>query len=247
MAVLSLTSILYVRRAFYETFLKLHLSLNVTLLAFLWLQVGQPSFDFNTICLIITTGIWCLEKTIWLSRTIFSQCQNSSELTIVPNVEGLKDSDATLVQISLKRPWKITYGQYVFLTIASIPHTVIGRLQAHPYMIAWSDQDEAGLSRSLTLLIAHRTGFSRRIGLCRNGAQIRLDGPYGSARTLEDFDKIFFVASGVGIAAHLLAIRHLLLAHAKQTSRVRRISFLWFLETEGKLANAFTRNNPQLM
>ena len=221
------------RRAFYETFLKLHLSLNVALLVCLWLQASPSSLDFNTICLIITTGLWLSEKTLWLFRRILSQYQGHSELNIVPNIEELEDSDATLVQINLQRPWKITYGQYVFITVASVPHTIIGRLQAHPYMVAWSDQDEKGLSRTLTLLIAHQAGFSRRIRLCKSGTQVRLDGPYGSTRALDDFDKIFFIASGVGVAAHLLAIRYLLLAHVKQTSRVRSISFLWFLETAG--------------
>ena len=43
------------------------------------------------------------------------------------------------------------------------------------------------------------------------------------------------MASGIGIAAHLLAIRHLLQAHEDKTARVRRISLLWFLEQPGKL------------
>ena len=71
------------------------------------------------------------------------------------------------------------------------------------------------------------------VRFCEAGTRIRVDGPYGSVESLEQFDKVFFVASGIGLAAHLLAIRHLIQTHNDKTSRVRRLSLLWFLETEG--------------
>ena len=64
-----------------------------------------------------------------------------------------------------------------------------------------------------------------------------MDGPYGHGAELDCFDKILFVASGIGVAAHLLAIRHLLQAHQDQTARVRRVSLLWFLEKTGTEVN----------
>ena len=68
---------------------------------------------------------------------------------------------------------------------------------------------------------------------CEPGTRIRVDGLYGGVESLEHFDKVFFVASGIGLAIHLLAIRYLIHAYNEKTLRVRRLSLLWFLETEG--------------
>lgn len=201
----------------------------------LWLQAGR-SFDFQTLCLTIATSIWSLDKMLWLGNALYHNFRGSCEMSLAPSeVQG---SNATLVQITLPRPWKITYGQYVFITVPSIPHTLLGRFQAHPYMIAWSDKDTRGLSKTLTLLIAHQNGFSKTVQLCSAGTRVYLDGPYKDIRPLECFDKVFFIASGVGIVSHLLAIRQLLQAHGEKTSRVRRLSVLWFLENRGKSSDA---------
>ena len=69
-----------------------------------------------------------------------------------------------------------------------------------------------------------------------------MDGLYGSVESLEHFDKVFFVASGIGLAAHLLAIRYLIYAHNEKTSRVRRLSLLWFLETKGQFPTDLTEH-----
>ena len=61
-----------------------------------------------------------------------------------------------------------------------------------------------------------------------------VDGPYGQMQSLDKFDKVLFVASGVRIAAHLLSAKHLLEAHEDRSARVRRLSLVWFLETSGE-------------
>lgn len=45
-----------------------------------------------------------------------------------------------------------------------------------------------------------------------------------------------FIASGLGITAHFLAINHLLRAHENKTARIRRLTLLWFLETRDQFA-----------
>ena len=108
---------------------------------------------------------------------------------------------------------------------------MVGRFQAHPYLVAWEEKEDS--SQILTLLVAPRAGFSRTVRFCEVGTRIRVDGPYGGVEALEQFDKVFFVASGIGLAAHLLALRYMIQTHNDKTSRVRRLSLLWFLETEG--------------
>jgi predicted ferric reductase len=239
MAVMGVTSILYIRRLAYELFLKLHLVISVGIVVCLWLQTTSLS-DFHTICLFVVTGLWVFEKLIWLGRAVFGRLRNIDRITIVAPRENV-NQDVTTIQVRSQRPRKITYGQHIFISVPAVPHTVVGRLQAHPYVVAWEEKEDS--SQILTLLVSPRAGFSRKVKLCEAGTRIRVDGPYGGVESLEQFDKVFFVASGIGLAAHLLAIRHLIQTHNDKTSRVRRLSLLWFLETEGR----FLSDLPALM
>lgn len=229
MAIMGVTSILYIRRLAYEVFLKLHLVISVGIVVCLWLQTTNPS-DFHTICLFVATGLWFFEKLIWLGRVVFGRLRNVDRITVVAPRENA-NQDVTTIQVRSQRPRKITYGQHIFIAVPTVPHIVVGRLQAHPYLVAWEEKDDS--SQILTLLVAPRAGFSKMVKFCEAGTRIRVDGPYGGVESLEQFDKVFFVASGIGLAAHLLAIRHLIQTHNDKTSRVRRLSLLWFLETEG--------------
>ncbi|KAM0718991.1 hypothetical protein Q7P37_004896 [Cladosporium fusiforme] len=178
--VLGITSLLYIRRSFYEVFLKLHLSISIGIIA--------------------STGLWSFEKAIWLGSVVLARLRKVDELTIISSQDDVS-SDVTMIEVRSQQPRKIIYGQHIFITVPSIPHSMVGRLQAHPYMIAWEHKD--GSSQILTLLIAHRSGFSNVIRLSASEWQ------------------------------HIsLAIRHLVQAHNDKTSRVRRLSLLWFLETD---------------
>ena len=199
-----------------------------------WFACGfrRPTYLIFTryVCLFVVTSLWVFEKLIWLGRIVFGRLRNVDRITVVAPREN-ENQDVTTIQVRSQRPRKITYGQHIFIAVPTIPHTVIGRLQAHPYVVAWEEKENS--NQILTLLVAPRAGFSRKVKLCEAGTRIRVDGPYGGVESLEHFDKVFFVASGIGLAAHLLAIRHLIHAHNEKTSRVRRLSLLWVLETEG--------------
>ena len=230
MAVMGVSSILYIRRLAYEVFLKLHLMISVGIVVCLWLQTTNLS-DFHTICLFVTTGLCCFERLIWFGHVVFSRLRNVDRITVVAPQENASQ-DVTTIQVRSQRRRNITYRQHIFISVPAIPHSVVGRFQAHPYLVAWEEKEDS--SQILTLLVAPRAGFSRKVRLCEAGTRIRVDGPYGCVESLENYDKVFFIASGIGLAAHLLAIRHLIKAHNDKTSRVRRLSLLWFLETGGR-------------
>lgn len=156
-----------------------------------------------------------------------------NEATITHYEQGSLKVNAILLQITLSRPMMVHYGQYVHVTIPRVPYTIVGSMQSHPYLIAWADGGVKSPSKTISLLVQCRSGFSNRIRLCQSPTRISFHGPYGGSQALELFDKVLFMASGIGIAAHLLAAQRLLQAHNEQTSRVRRLSLLWFLETEG--------------
>lgn len=146
------------------------------------------------------------------------------------------DSETLRVDLKLKRPWNVIPGQYIYLTIPSVTRHGSGLVQAHPYYIAWIDPDK--VDDTITLLVQCRGGFSKDLRNCGLGASAIIDGPYGGAQQLDHFDNILFFASGIGIAAHLLHIQHLLLAHNAKRAQARRIAVVWFLESKGKIASS---------
>lgn len=89
-----------------------------------------------------------------------------------------------------------------------------------------------------SLVVLHLTvsnGFTKKLLRCmRNGLPVIIDGPYGKQPPLDRFDTVLFLASGVGLAAQLLHLRHLLEAHNSKTARARRITLVWFLQTNNQ-------------
>jgi NAD(P)H-flavin reductase len=101
-------------------------------------------------------------------------------------------------------------------------------------MIAW-DKHEETQEQVIHLLVRGGRGFSNTLKIGGTAIAAIVDGPYGGSKfaALERYDKVLFMANGIGIASHLLSIRCLLTAHNDQTARVRRLSVVWFLETQG--------------
>lgn len=222
---LALLSILPIRRYMYEIFLKTHLALALVLATTMWLHIRLGK-NRGTVLLCSLSGFWILQHTGWLAL-LFYRNSGSSRTNIALTKLGTQALDATIV---LRRPWDVKPGQYIYLTLPKVNRHRVGFAQSHPYLIAWSEAD------SLTLLIERDSGFSNSLFSCpTNSTSAIVDGPYGNPISLDDYDKVLFVASGIGIAAHLLAIRHLVEAHNDRRSRVRRVTLLWFVETPGEL------------
>jgi predicted ferric reductase len=214
----------------YEIFLKTHLLFALATIVLLWLHVPLK-YRLSTICLTIASAIWIFQESFWLGRLGYRNLRTYSSRTMslvkYPSADGC--IEAIELTLSLKRPWKVRPGEYVYLTMPRLSRRNGGFAQAHPYIIAWTE------GADVTLLIERRSGFSNSLFTTPNvaSAAVILDGPYGHAQIFSEYDKVLFIASGIGISAHLLAIRELLEAHENQSARVRRITLIWFLETAG--------------
>ncbi|KAF1973237.1 hypothetical protein BU23DRAFT_437456, partial [Bimuria novae-zelandiae CBS 107.79] len=86
--------------------------------------------------------------------------------------------------------------------------------------------------KHITILVERNKGFSDAIFALSNATTLSamIDGPYGRVQSLGHYDKVLLLASGIGVAAHLLHIRNLLEAHKDKSVRVRRVALTWFLE-----------------
>ena len=124
---------------------------------------------------------------------------------------------------------QIRPGHYVYLTFPYLAGYPLSPFQAHPYVVAWKDGFDC------TFLIQRESGISRHIfNLLRPGPRVLVDGPYGQVQSFEGYEKVLFVASGIGVAAHFLSIKALIEAEIAKATCVRRISLAWLVETPGK-------------
>lgn len=199
--------------------------------------------DLPFICLATACGMWIIQTLAWAARILYRNVggrQVREARVSCLGEEGFAPNALT-VDIRLKRAWQVRSGQYVYLTVLSNPHHLFGQIQAHAFLIAWSEENPSSTPTAITLLVEFRNGFSSDLRLCEGPIRVLIDGPYGTSDCLQSFDKVLFIASGAGVAAHLLAIRELLRGHHNRTARVRRVTLLWLLEERGMCAGNYSR------
>ena len=225
-------SLLWFRRYVYESFKILHKITAVAVLILLWFHINVQS-SFTTVCLSIASGFWVLDQVIWIILLIYRNYRTDSRniAHCYPVYYRQEKPQAIQLHIDVHHSWNIHPGQYVYAIVPTVPHFFIGCFQAHPYMVAWSTT--YGNSSEIVLLIERRRSFSRAISFHKTISHIYLDGPYGTPQPLHNYDKVLFMALGIGVAAHLISIRHLIEAHNSRSARVRRISLVWVLESQG--------------
>jgi hypothetical protein len=131
MAVMGVTSILYIRRLAYEVFLKLHLAISVGIVVCLWLQTTNLS-DFHTICLFVATGLWFFEKLIWLGRVVFGRLRNIDRINV-----NLQLSPLRRMQIRTSRRFRFARNDH---ERSHTDNTSLSLFQ--PFHTLWSDDSK---------------------------------------------------------------------------------------------------------
>ena len=227
----------------YELFLTSHSLSSFALLTMLWLHVGVRR-SFSLVCLSVATGFLLCQKILWISLLLYRNAGSGPlcQATVTRFGRASGEDEVLQVHVVLKRPWHIQPGQFLYLSLPHYGYFGSGFLESHPYMIAWFTDDQEASTRTVTLLIRCSRGFSSRLRLANSPSYAVVDGPYGDGalQNLNSYDRVLFMANGIGIANHLLAIRHLLLAHDEQTARIRRLTLIWFLETKGTFLGLFS-------
>jgi predicted ferric reductase len=191
------------RKLYYETFLGLHIVLQVSALVLLFFH--HPG---ARIYVLGSLGIWASDRIlgrIFISSKRFVATLYISEdgetillICDIPIRPGVLGSN-----VHISNGWEA--GQHVFVTIPGIGRQ--HRLQAHPFTIASSAPPSKHLGAwSLQLTIRAQDGFSRELleyAELHQHTEVLLDGPYGSLDTLKALktaDRTCFIAGGSGIA-----------------------------------------------
>lgn len=227
-------SIVYIRRNAYEVFLKTHTVIALLLLGLLWFHFSKSSRFFVAI-LAVVSGLWLGTQVLWVVSLHYRN--GGFDGSVLSDVQcfqpGGRQITACRLVVPLRTHCTFKPGQYVYITI---PERNFGLLQRHPYIVAWVSPDSGGSGSMIHLLVECRRGFSRDVPFCPAGkVSVILEGPYGGTQDLNGYDKVLFMAHGIGIASHLLAISHLLQCHESQKARVRRISLVWVVASEGMI------------
>ncbi|KAK3216140.1 hypothetical protein GRF29_8g2246898 [Pseudopithomyces chartarum] len=148
------------------------------------------------------------------------------------------------MEIKYDKSWNLGPGQYIYVTLPRLSFHTLGLVQSHPYVITWND------GQHITILVERCKGFSNAIFALSDAIthSAIIDGPYGRVQSLGQYDKVLLLASGIGVAAHLLHIRQLLEAHEDKSVRVRRVALTWFLESpeQEKWAGRFLRRLQEI-
>lgn len=221
----------------YEVFLKTHLLFALALAVVLWFHVRRSTRA--SVCLGIASAAWLLQHIIWLVRLI-NQTSGSRSTPIVSiekySASAPNSPEAMAIELNFERKWDLGPGQYIYITLPRLSLHTLGLVQSHPYVIAWIEGPH------ITILVERNKGFSNTLFALPTATThtALVDGPYGQVQSLGQYDKVLLLASGIGVAAHLLHIRHLLEAHKDKTVRVRRIALTWFLETPGEFVCFFS-------
>ncbi|KAI9893036.1 MAG: hypothetical protein M1814_000920 [Vezdaea aestivalis] len=219
---IGINSIVYVRRKFFEIFLCSHVALSCAIVAALWFHLNWRRATTVTVSLMVSTGLFAANVLLHYAVIAAQQFRRGLGSSQVAHIyrEG-----KYVYQLDVTVSWfKVLPGQYIYLTIPS--SGTLGLLQAHPYMVSWSETHNNG-KMTLSFLIESRHGFSQKLATLDGKQTTLVDGPYGTQSRLDDFDKVVMFAEGIGIASVLLYIRYLIQGHNDKTCRVRRIDVVW--------------------
>ncbi|KAL4933518.1 ferric reductase family protein [Aspergillus undulatus] len=226
------------RRLSYDLFLFTHRALAVTCVYFLWRHLPSENI-IPRIYIYVPLGILLLTS---ISQSIYFLYHNGFLLpraSCRAVVETTKAQQGTLamnengspmsIRVKLSRPLKVKAGQYVKLWMPTA--SLFAWMQTHPFMVtSWSP----GKQQTLELLVQARHGLTGALhGRAADEGQASFTtfviGPHGSSEPVDQYESVFAVASGFGIAGVIPYLKQALHGYNTCTSRVRRIHFVWEL------------------
>jgi predicted ferric reductase len=221
---------LLAQRAAFEMFKRFHASLAILMAVAVW-KHPHPDRAQSSYYIIVVTAVYLLliaGQTISVIFRNFILSRRCARAHVMPV------GDAMRIKLDLTSHFDMRPGQWVFITLPAA--SLWSLFESHPFMVCRQDSDpETGIF-SLTLLAQVQTGFTKEIKLqstIQRPYLALIDGPYGNPPNYGEFDSVVFVASGMGVAAHMLAIQHLL-SNYKRNVRTGSITLYWELEHTGR-------------
>lgn len=214
----------------------------MTCVYFLWRHLPSENI-IPRLYIYVPVGIHLLTS---ISQSIYFLYRNgfllprASRRAVVETTMGHNENGSPMIiRVKLSRPLVIKAGQYVKLWMPTA--SLSAWMQTHPFMVtSWSP----GKQQTLELLVQARrglTGVLHRRATDEGHASFTtfVIGPHGSSEPVDQYESVFAVASGFGIAGVIPYLKQALHGYNTCTSRVRRIHFVWELNDKGMLFRCF--------
>ncbi|KAL6799172.1 ferric reductase NAD binding domain-containing protein [Trichoderma sp. SZMC 28013] len=206
-----------IRRWWYELFYYVHISFWI--IAIVMVGLHQPNFGEKIVyVVIVTAGIWVLDRLVRVTRLLIYSTNNSAVLTPLPN-------GGTRVTLK-KAPLGAVSGQHCFLWIPSIR-----TCETHPFTIAAMDP--------LEFVVSSHDGFTRDLhqyALKHPGATVKasVEGSYGTLPDTSEYDRVVLVAGGSG-STFTFGMALNMLKNVASTQLEKKITFIWMVKYESHL------------
>ncbi|EEU38547.1 uncharacterized protein NECHADRAFT_55169 [Fusarium vanettenii 77-13-4] len=141
--------------------------------------------------------------------------------------------DYIQVKLTLRKPVKVEPGQYINLWIPLGP---ISSIQSHPFTVAnWSPDAQ----KELKLFVEVNNGLTKtlrgrvELGLTSNIGIFT--GPYGSRITVENYETIILIATGLGVVALTPYLQWLVHAARMREVRIAPVHLVWQIPSWSRL------------
>lgn len=227
--ILAATSLASIRRWSYRVFFVFHLIIAVSTMLILFFH-APPLRLYTAEALSLFVSDIILRKLDTVTA--------ASKITSVGNTKLVRL--ASLIPASKIRRFNMVPGQHVYLSIppdsilSKSPLLSIHQLLFNPFTIA--DVSPRGILLVLRTLHGPTTTALKQLMASPNrGVYINIEGPYGAARQFPNFvaqfDRILFVAGGVG-ATFILPIYHRVITEIGiEGSSVNRVELIWAMRS----------------
>lgn len=243
MATIYLSSIKFVRRHFYEAFARLHPILAPLAIVIIWLHI--PSQDYlkpPKVYLLATFSLYGVVLAFRFVHVVYRNFRRDTPLNVAEITSTNASTDVVTLQLKLSRPWRFRPGQFLYFRLLTTRDFAF--LQSHPFYICSWDTDAVD---TVSLLVERRHGFTANLlpkdispPSSSGGSQSEdsamkaiVEGPFGGELRLEPYGTVILFATGIGIAAQLPYIRHLLEGHQHRKVTAQRIALFWEIKSEG--------------
>ena len=252
-AAILLSSFPFIRRFLYEPFLRLHQALATACIYSIWRHLPSGAL-LPRLYVYIPLGIMLLALLVELFLFIvrngvfpprpYSRASIRCDRVQQTPIQS-KEATPLKVRIALTRPLHIQAGQYISLWIPAA--SLFSWAQTHPFMVtSWSPEKQDVLElfvqprRGLTETIHHRTALDGYTSLTAF-----VGGPYGVSKSVDHYECVLAIATDFGIAGVISYLKKLLYGYNTCTSHVRRVHFVWEIQTLGKFGPRVQRANQR--
>ncbi|KAJ5646729.1 hypothetical protein N7490_003101 [Penicillium lividum] len=234
MAAILLLSLPAIRRFLYEPFLRLHQTLAAACLYSTWRHLPSDTL-LPRLYLYIPLGIMLLGFLIELSNGVLPPrpyTRASIKCDILQQTPTQdKENTPLKFRVALPRSLDVQAGQYICIWIPAA--SLFSWTQIHPFMVtSWSPEKQDVLElfvqskKGLTQKIRHRAALEGYTSLTAF-----ISGPYGVSKSVDQYECILAIATDFGIAGVISYLKKLLYGYNTSTSHVRRVHFVWQVQT----------------